>query len=51
MTAVANVTYLGPGNTTCGFPTDDAWKVLREPSNSDLPWPGFLLGQTPASIW
>ena len=25
--------------------------MLREPVNSDMPWPAFLLGQTPASIW
>ena len=23
----------------------------REAQHSDMPWPGFLLGQTPASIW
>ena len=23
----------------------------RAPIGSDMPWPGFLLGQTPASIW
>ncbi|XP_065565912.1 sodium/myo-inositol cotransporter-like, partial [Artemia franciscana] len=38
-------------NTTCGIPRKDAWVMLRDPVNSDLPWPGFILGQTPASIW
>lgn len=38
-------------NTTCGQPREDAWMMLRDPRSSDLPWPGFLLGQTPASIW
>ena len=51
MTAVANVTYYGPDNSTCGLPREDAWQVLREARHSDMPWPGFLLGQTPASIW
>uniref|UniRef100_A0A8C6VAA0 Solute carrier family 5 member 3 n=1 Tax=Neogobius melanostomus TaxID=47308 RepID=A0A8C6VAA0_9GOBI len=25
--------------------------ILRGPTDPDLPWPGFLLGQTPASLW
>ncbi|KAM9820858.1 sodium/myo-inositol cotransporter-like [Neosynchiropus ocellatus] len=32
-------------------PKPDSLKILRGPSDPDLPWPGFLLGQTPASIW
>nr|XP_057906785.1 sodium/myo-inositol cotransporter-like [Doryrhamphus excisus] len=32
-------------------PKPDALKILRGPKDPDLPWPGFLLGQTPASIW
>ena len=52
MTSVANVTYVNPNtNDTCGLPRDDAWTILRDPVTSDMPWPGFLLGQTPASIW
>jgi len=51
MTSVANVTYFGPDNSTCGLPRDDAWQVLRDAQHSDMPWPGFLMGQTPASIW
>ena len=27
------------------------YHTLREAQHSDMPWPGFLLGQTPASIW
>ncbi|XP_063604901.1 sodium/mannose cotransporter SLC5A10-like isoform X2 [Penaeus indicus] len=40
-------------NSTCGLPRTDSWKMLREadPTVSDMPWPAFLLGQTPASIW
>ncbi|XP_045605237.2 sodium/mannose cotransporter SLC5A10 isoform X2 [Procambarus clarkii] len=38
-------------NTSCGIPRADSWVMLRDPVNSDLPWPAFLLGQTPASIW
>uniref|UniRef100_A0A673BHK6 Sodium/myo-inositol cotransporter n=1 Tax=Sphaeramia orbicularis TaxID=375764 RepID=A0A673BHK6_9TELE len=32
-------------------PKPHALKILRGPADPDLPWPGFLLGQTPASIW
>ena len=44
--------YLIP-NTTCGIPRKDSWVLLRDPDPtvSDMPWPAFLLGQTPASIW
>lgn len=40
-------------NSTCGIPRVDSWRMLRDanPSVSDLPWPAFLLGQMPASIW
>jgi hypothetical protein len=46
--AVPNDTY---PNTTCGIPRQDSWIMLRDPIHSDMPWPGFLLGQTPSSIW
>ncbi|KAM9172595.1 sodium/myo-inositol cotransporter isoform 1-T2 [Pangshura tecta] len=32
-------------------PKPDALKMLREPTDEDIPWPGFLFGQTPASVW
>ncbi|KAK7021877.1 Sodium/myo-inositol cotransporter, partial [Halocaridina rubra] len=48
MKAVPKLTY---ENSTCGVPRADSWIMLRDPVNSDLPWPAFLLGQTPASIW
>ena len=49
---IANVSYVNPdSNTTCGMPYRDAWQILRDPVESDMPWPGFLLGQTPSSIW
>jgi hypothetical protein len=48
MAAVPSVTV---ANTTCGIPREDSWVMLRDPLESDLPWPGFLFGQTPASIW
>ncbi|XP_026888522.2 sodium/myo-inositol cotransporter [Electrophorus electricus] len=33
------------------YPKPDSLKLLRGPLDEDIPWPGFLLGQTPASIW
>ncbi|XP_064103538.1 sodium/mannose cotransporter SLC5A10-like isoform X2 [Macrobrachium nipponense] len=40
-------------NSTCGLPRVDSWQMLRnaDPTVSDMPWPAFLLGQMPASIW
>lgn len=32
-------------------PKINALKMLRGPTDEDVPWPGFLLGQTPASVW
>ncbi|XP_029459390.1 sodium/myo-inositol cotransporter [Rhinatrema bivittatum] len=32
-------------------PKPDSLKMLREPTDEDIPWPGFILGQTPASVW
>uniref|UniRef100_A0A8C6V6J2 Sodium/myo-inositol cotransporter n=1 Tax=Neogobius melanostomus TaxID=47308 RepID=A0A8C6V6J2_9GOBI len=32
-------------------PKPASLKILRGPTDPDLPWPGFLLGQTPASLW
>ncbi|XP_068122165.1 sodium/myo-inositol cotransporter [Hyperolius riggenbachi] len=32
-------------------PKPDSLQMLREPTDEDIPWPGFLLGQTPASVW
>uniref|UniRef100_A0AAV2LDF5 Uncharacterized protein n=1 Tax=Knipowitschia caucasica TaxID=637954 RepID=A0AAV2LDF5_KNICA len=32
-------------------PKPNALTILRGPGDPDLPWPGFLLGQTPASLW
>ena len=50
MEAIPNSTLTNP-NTTCGYPREDSWILLRNPVDSDMPWPAFLLGQTPASIW
>lgn len=38
-------------NTTCGIPKPNSWQMLRSYDDPDMPWLGFLLGQTPASVW
>ncbi|XP_026060767.1 sodium/myo-inositol cotransporter-like [Carassius auratus] len=43
-----NITY---SNSCHVHPKPDSFKILRGPLDKDLPWPAFLLGQTPASIW
>ncbi|XP_056157149.1 sodium/myo-inositol cotransporter-like [Lampris incognitus] len=48
LSSPSNLTY----TETCHIkPKPDALKILRGPTDPDLPWPGFLFGQTPASIW
>ncbi|XP_044514143.1 sodium/myo-inositol cotransporter 2 isoform X1 [Gracilinanus agilis] len=38
-------------NNSCGLPRDDAFHIFRDPVNSDLPWPGILLGMSVPSLW
>ncbi|XP_058249410.1 sodium/myo-inositol cotransporter-like [Hemibagrus wyckioides] len=59
MEAVPNVTailarhnYSFEYTNSCRIhPKPNSLKLLRGPLDEDIPWPGFLLGQTPASIW
>ncbi|XP_059198907.1 sodium/myo-inositol cotransporter [Centropristis striata] len=57
MQAVPNVTaIMATGNYTyspsCRIePKPNSLRILRGPLDEDIPWPGFILGQTPASIW
>ncbi|KAL5256229.1 hypothetical protein ACHWQZ_G011448 [Mnemiopsis leidyi] len=46
--AIPNVTYPG---TECGYPRSDAFVMLRDPVEGDIPWPGFIFGQFPSSTW
>lgn len=43
MMAVSNDTLYS--NSSCGRPRDDAFVMLRDPVNSDMPWAGFIFGQ------
>ncbi|KAG8450218.1 hypothetical protein GDO86_002746 [Hymenochirus boettgeri] len=46
------LTYNFTNTNSCHVsPKPDSLKMLREPTDEDIPWPGFLLGQTPASVW
>ncbi|XP_074454248.1 sodium/myo-inositol cotransporter 2 isoform X1 [Larus michahellis] len=38
-------------NSSCGLPRQDAFHIFRDPVNSDLPWPGVLVGMTIPSLW
>ncbi|XP_071082359.1 sodium/myo-inositol cotransporter-like [Haliotis cracherodii] len=45
-----NASSIVPG-TTCHHPDKQAFRMLREVDDDYMPWLGFLLGQTPGSIW
>ncbi|XP_067658524.1 sodium/myo-inositol cotransporter-like [Haliotis asinina] len=45
-----NVTAIVPG-TTCHHPDKQAFRMLRGATDDYMPWLGFLIGQTPGSIW
>ncbi|XP_038063440.1 sodium/glucose cotransporter 1-like [Patiria miniata] len=48
--AWANISILDPTNE-CGKPPNDSFSMMREPTDPELPWPGFVFGQSVASIW
>ncbi|XP_054161738.1 sodium/myo-inositol cotransporter-like [Oppia nitens] len=35
----------------CAVPKENSFQMLRSLDDPDMPWLGFILGQTPASIW
>ncbi|XP_008697454.1 sodium/glucose cotransporter 4 [Ursus maritimus] len=38
-------------NTTCHLPRSDAFHMLRDPVNGDIPWPGLIFGLTVLATW
>ncbi|KAM9785210.1 sodium/myo-inositol cotransporter 2 [Syngnathus typhle] len=38
-------------NTTCGIPREDSFHIFRDPVDSDLPWPGVIIGMSIPSMW
>ena len=52
--AVSNVTKhrLIAGETpSCGVPPTNSWMMLREAEDMEMPWAGFIFGQTTSSLW
>lgn len=47
--AVPNTTL--QSNSTCGYPRPDSLSLLRDPVNSDYPWPGTLIINCAADVW
>lgn len=48
MQAIPNATV---PNTTCHLPRSDAFHMLRDPVNGDIPWPGLIFGLTVLATW
>ncbi|GAB1288744.1 Sodium/glucose cotransporter 4 [Apodemus speciosus] len=46
--AIPNITV---PNTTCHLPRPDAFHLLRDPVNGDIPWPGLIFGLTVLATW
>lgn len=38
-------------NDSCGLPREDAFHIMRDPIDSDQPWPGTILGITIIGTW
>ncbi|XP_077978816.1 sodium/glucose cotransporter 4-like [Glandiceps talaboti] len=49
MDAMPNITRYT--NYTCGTPRDDAFNMVRDPVDSDWPFPGLLFRSTVISLW
>ncbi|CAD5115201.1 DgyrCDS4196 [Dimorphilus gyrociliatus] len=41
----------GYTNLTCGLPPKDSWQMMRRPGDHEMPWAGFVFGQTTSSLW
>ncbi|XP_002739554.1 sodium/glucose cotransporter 4-like [Saccoglossus kowalevskii] len=49
MKAIPNTTLYG--NTSCGYPREDAFHLVRDPLDSDWPFPGLLFRSSIISLW
>lgn len=47
----AVATMVPENMTQCAAPKENAFSLLRPLDDPEMPWLGFLLGQTPGSIW
>ena len=51
MDAVPSNVLLSNKTNDCGYPRPDSYSLLRDPINSDYPWPGTLIFNIPGDIW
>lgn len=51
MDAVPSTVLLSNKTDDCGYPRSDSFSLLRDPVNSDYPWPGTLIFNIPSDIW
>lgn len=59
MQAIPNITFvkenynitINPNNECFPKPANDSFRILKEIDHPETPWLGFLIGQTPSSIW
>ncbi|XP_041462641.1 sodium/myo-inositol cotransporter 2-like [Lytechinus variegatus] len=42
---------LNDTNTSCGYPREDAFSMMRHPLTSDQPWPGTIIGIMVIGVW
>ncbi|XP_071800571.1 sodium/mannose cotransporter SLC5A10-like [Asterias amurensis] len=49
--AIPTETTEGLLNLTCAYPRPDAFNIMRDPLNSDQPWPGAVIGITFIGVW
>ena len=50
MEAIPETTYLQQGNTTCGFPREDAFHIFRG-LDADYPWFGTMARTLVGAVW
>nr|CAB3266300.1 sodium/myo-inositol cotransporter [Phallusia mammillata] len=59
MQTTSNLTYIelqynitiNESDSCIPKPREDSFKMLKDVTDDEMPWLGFLLGQTPSSIW
>ncbi len=44
-------THLNDTNSSCGVPRIDAFHMMRDPIDSDQPWPGTIMGIMVIGVW
>ena len=44
-------THVNDTETGCGVPRADSFHMMRDPVDSDQPWPGAIMGIMVIGIW